>query len=44
MIRPYLVQRNDSLPRVFSHNGKMLQDSAESANYFTLYFIDICPL
>ena len=42
-MRYYIVKRKQSLPSVFSHNGKMLRDLVEIANSFNQYFIDIGP-
>ena len=36
-------KRNNSLPRVFSHNGRILKEPVEIANAFNRYFIDIGP-
>ena len=36
-------KRNNFLPRVFSHNGRILKEPVEIANAFNRYFIDISP-
>ena len=36
-------KKKNSLPRVFSHNGKILKESSEIANEFNQYFIAIDP-
>ena len=36
-------KRKNSLPRVFSHNGRILKEPVEIANAFNSYFIDIGP-
>ena len=36
-------KRKNSLPRVFSHNGRILKEPVEIANAFNRYFINIGP-
>ena len=36
-------KKKKSLPRVFSHNGRLLKEPVEIANAFNRYFIDIGP-
>ena len=36
-------KKKNSLPRVFSHNGRLLKEPVEIANAFNRYFIDIGP-
>ena len=36
-------KKKKSLPRVFSHNGRLLKEPIEIANAFNRYFIDIGP-
>ena len=44
IINDKLQRKNKNyLPRVFSHNGKVLKESSEIANEFNQYFIDIGP-
>ena len=36
-------KKKKSLPRVFSHNGRLLKETVETANAFNRHFIDIGP-